>query len=174
MADLQKQIAEVKAAPTFNISSRERAERTKILTDLEIKLADALKNRGDEEKKVADAERDAANVPIPPPRPVTPPENLQLELNLMKAWTSVLGDAITQAEALRLKRLELAAAGAANRDVLPYLTRAENDFVLKQREAAEAIRERLGIATQQQIFDTKQARSRCRRSQDHRRHFDGG
>ena len=79
-------------------------------------------------------------------------------ISKMKEWTTALGDAVTQAEALTLKQKELRLSVLENKITTEQATRAEDEFKLKQRETTEAIRERLGIATEQQIFATKQAR----------------
>jgi hypothetical protein len=105
---------------------------------------------------------------LPPQRPqitISPGEdreaqlrNLTNLLELMKRWTTVLGDAVTQQEALKQKQLELNVAVLNNQITTEQATRAQAAFNLQQREAAEAVRERLGIATQQSIEETKLAR----------------
>lgn len=128
---------------------------------LEKQLAEALEERRQKEEAANRAQEEAAKLPLPQPRPTPPVDQtavLTNELELMKRWTSVLGDAITQQEALRQKKLELRVAALQDTDVARVETRALADFILKQREAAEAIRERLGVATQQSIEEAKLAR----------------
>jgi len=76
---------------------------------------------------------------------------LKSEIEIMKSWTKELGEALSPQEKLLLKEKELEVAGLTNIEVRKIQTRALTDFTLQQELAAEAIRERLGIATEEQI-----------------------
>lgn len=74
-----------------------------------------------------------------------------VELELMRRYTSLLGDAITPAEQLKLKILELAAAQEKGGVSDSMRARALSAFQLSLDAAAVATRERLGIASQEEI-----------------------
>lgn len=95
----------------------------------------------------------AENIPADAPTPIT----AALQLEQMRRWTSVLGDAITPSEQLRLKVLELAAAqerGSINDN---QRARALGAFALAQDRAAVATRTQLGVASEDQILKQRLA-----------------
>jgi len=80
-----------------------------------------------------------------------------VELEILRKNTALLGEAITQGEQYRLKKLEIAAAVEAGGIAEGVATRALNAFNIVQKVAAEAVRERLAIANEQQIAEAKLA-----------------
>jgi len=99
----------------------------------------------------------APSVPLPSPRPDTAPVSAAVNLELMKRWTSLLGEAITPAEQLKLKILELSAAQEKGGVSDSVRARALAAFNVAQQASLLATRERLGVATEQQIIDVKLA-----------------
>lgn len=80
-----------------------------------------------------------------------------VELEILKKNVALLGDAITQGEQWRLKRLEIAAAAEKGGISDGIASRALAAFNLTQRASALAVRERLGVASQQEITDVRLA-----------------
>lgn len=80
-----------------------------------------------------------------------------VELALLQKNVAILGEAITQSEQLKLKKLEIAAAaekGGLNEGVAD---RALAAFNVTMRAAAVATRERLSVATEDQIVQSRLA-----------------
>ncbi|WP_291006445.1 hypothetical protein [Hyphomicrobium sp.] len=75
-----------------------------------------------------------------------------VQLELMRRWTSVLGEAITPAEQLSQKILELKAAQDAGGVSDSVRARALSAFTLAQNRAAVAARTQLGIASEEEIL----------------------
>lgn len=101
-------------------------------------------------KKIADYLDGAANK-----KP--PPVSAAVELALLQKNTALLGEAITQGEQWRQKKLEIAAAVEKGGVADGVASRALQAFNVVQRAAALTTRERLGIANEQQILDVKLA-----------------
>lgn len=99
-------------------------------------------------------------VPLPTARPGSAPQvavSPAVNLELMRKWTSVLGDAITPTEQLKLKILELDAAQEKGGVSDGVRTRALAAFNVAQQAALLSTRERLGVATEEQIIQVKLA-----------------
>lgn len=100
----------------------------------------------------------AVSVPLPPSRQEqASPVPTAIQLELMRKWTSLLGDAITPAEALTLKILELKAAQEKGGVSTAVHARALDAFKEAQARALLSTREQLGIATEQEIVERKLA-----------------
>lgn len=78
-----------------------------------------------------------------------------VELAILQKNISLLGEAVTQGEQWKLKRLEIAAAAKKGGIMDGIAQRALAAFNITMMAAALATRERLGIATEQQIVETK-------------------
>lgn len=80
-----------------------------------------------------------------------------IELAILQKNLALLGDAVTVGEQWKLKRLEIAAATEKGGIADGTATRALNAFRVTMIAAATAARERLGIATQEQITEARLA-----------------
>lgn len=96
------------------------------------------------------------SIPLPTSRPeVTQKASAAVELELMKKWTSLLGEAITPAESLKLKILELNVAQEKGGVTDGVRARALAAFAIAQGAAALSARERLGVAKEEEITEQK-------------------
>jgi phage-related minor tail protein len=75
-----------------------------------------------------------------------------VKLALMQKWTSVLGEAITPAEQLKLKTLELNAAQEAGGVSDTVRARALGAYALSLDRAAVAARTQIGLGTEQELL----------------------
>jgi hypothetical protein len=80
-----------------------------------------------------------------------------VELEILRKNLALIGEAITQGEQYKQKRLEIAAAVEKGGIAEGTSARAMAAFTLSMRAAALATRERLAIATEQQIAEVKLA-----------------
>jgi lambda family phage tail tape measure protein len=78
---------------------------------------------------------------------------LEVNLALEKRNVSALGDSATQTEQLKLKTDELAVATSKEGLSTTTAARALADFTAAQKIAAEAVRERYGVATEAEIVE---------------------
>jgi hypothetical protein len=92
-----------------------------------------------------------------------PPLSAEAQFNRTRALFAVLGNAITPAEQLKLKVLELNAAVASGSTTQEMANRALAEFKKRQEDIAVATRERLGIASEEEIVTL-----RLRRLEDDR------
>jgi hypothetical protein len=106
---------------------------------------------------------------LPPPFSVVPPGflgpepfsatvtpmNWAAELAIMRRWTSVLGDALTPAEQLELRTIELTVALQSGAINAQQYARAIGAFTRAQDAASTATRNRLGIVTQEETLATR-------------------
>jgi hypothetical protein len=83
------------------------------------------------------------------------PSALAAELALMRRWTSVLGDALTPAEQLAQRILELRVAQEAGAITDGQRARALAAFTRAQDAASTSTRNRLGIVTQEETLATR-------------------
>lgn len=90
-----------------------------------------------------------------PPTETAPKRSAGAELATFREFTAVLGNAITPAEQLKLKQLELNAAIEANPRVAGAAARGLDAFKLAQMQVAVAIKEQLGVVTQQEIVEAR-------------------
>jgi hypothetical protein len=101
----------------------------------------------------------APGTPLPRPRPDVPPVldplTAEAELNRTRALFSVLGGAITPAEQLKIKMLELRTAVASGATTQEMANRGLDEFKDKQAEVAIATRERLGIASAEELLSLR-------------------
>jgi hypothetical protein len=100
------------------------------------------------------------NVPMPRARPEaesTPRSNPQVELAIYQKTVAALGAAITPAEQLKLKELELAAAAETAGVSHETVTRAINAFKLAQELAAVATRQRIGVLSEEELLSARLA-----------------
>jgi hypothetical protein len=99
----------------------------------------------------------APGVPLPTARPTNIPQQIPsaVSLALMQRWTSVLGSALTPSEQLKLRTLELAKAQEEGALTDGQRARALDAFKMAQQQAAVSIRERLGIATEEESTSIK-------------------
>lgn len=131
------------AGPTTNdVLGQKLIELGRARLGIETEVKTAIEARTAAETKATEAE---TKVP------------LATQLELMKKWTSVLGDAITPTEALKLKILELSVAQEKGGVSDTVRARALNAFKLAQSGAALSARESLGIANEQEIVTQKLA-----------------
>jgi hypothetical protein len=86
--------------------------------------------------------------------PATPPS---VDLAILQKNIALLGEAVTQGEQWKLKRLEIAAAAEKGGLMDGVASRALEAFRVTMITAANAARERLGIATQDQIVEARLA-----------------
>src|SRR5262249_9650723 len=85
-------------------------------------------------------------------------QSLILELKLLQQRIEVLGESATLEEQYNKKRLELDAARIKSTEISTRdVQRGLSAFIYAQQQAQEATRERLGVATEQQIVDAKLA-----------------
>jgi len=102
-----------------------------------------------------------ADVPLPSSRPAAQakaaPANPQVELAIYQKTVSALGAAITPAEQLKLKELELAAAAEAAGVSHDIVNRALASFKLAQDQASVSTRQRLGILTEEELLHARLA-----------------
>jgi hypothetical protein len=80
------------------------------------------------------------------------PVSAAVQLSLMQKWTSVLGEAITPAEQMRLKTLELNAAQEAGGVSDAARARALGAYALMLDRAAVAARTQIGLGTEQELL----------------------
>jgi hypothetical protein len=80
-----------------------------------------------------------------------------VELEILRKNLALIGEAVTQSEQLRLKKLEIAAAAEKGGLSIGTETRALAAFNLSMKAAALATRERLAVATEQQIAEVRLA-----------------
>jgi hypothetical protein len=106
---------------------------------------------------------------LPPPFSVVPPGflgpepfsatvtpmNWAAELAIMRRWASVLGDALTPAEQLELRTIELTVALQSGAINAQQYARAIGAFTRAQDAASTATRNRLGIVTQEETLTTR-------------------
>lgn len=78
-----------------------------------------------------------------------------VELGILQKNLSLLGEAVTQGEQWKRKRLEIAAAAESGGLKDGIAQRALAAFNVTMMAAALATRERIGVATEQQIVETK-------------------
>jgi phage-related minor tail protein len=81
--------------------------------------------------------------------------NWAAELAIMRRWTSVLGDALTPAEQLELRTIELTVALQSGAINAQQYARAIGAFTRAQDAASTATRNRLGIVTQEETLATR-------------------
>lgn len=97
---------------------------------------------------------DRANqVPTPQARPsdVIDIKNIEADINKLRAWGAAMSDAITPAEQLALKRRELDLQLAKNVITQTDYNRELSAYTTAQAIAKESARERLGVATEEEI-----------------------
>lgn len=123
-------------------------------------LAERLLKLGQDRLTVIQAtdKIEGKSVPLPTERPASAgagkvPAAVQLEL--MKKWTSLLGEAITPTEALQQKFLELQVALEKGGVKQEHYNRALEAFKNAQSAAALSAREGLGIASEEEIVAQK-------------------
>ena len=92
------------------------------------------------------------DVPTIPDKGRSGPASAAVELELMQRWTSVLGEAITPAEQMRQKVLEVAAAQERSGVSSAVAARALGAFGTALDRAAIAARTQLGIVTEEQLL----------------------
>lgn len=87
------------------------------------------------------------------------PERVTAEarLNLLRQEIALLGQAVTPAELLKLKTLELAAANEKGGVSVSTHNRALDAFKLAQAQTAASIRERVGVVTEQELIEVRLA-----------------
>jgi len=81
----------------------------------------------------------------------------EAQLNIFRERVALLGQAITPADALKLKTLELAAATEKDATLRAYGNKGLAAFILAQNQAAVAMRERLGIVTESELLEVRLA-----------------
>jgi hypothetical protein len=86
-----------------------------------------------------------------------PPVVAAVELEILQRHNALLGEAVTQGEQWRQKKLEIAAAAEKDPTVNGVANRALAAFNLTMRAAALATRERLGVATEDGIVQIRLA-----------------
>jgi hypothetical protein len=97
-------------------------------------------------------------VPVPRARPASASSGSpSVDLAILQKNISLLGEAVTQGDQWRLKKLEIAAAVEKGGIIDGNAARALAAFNATQRAAALAVRERLAVATEQQIIDGRLA-----------------
>ena len=94
------------------------------------------------------AAREGISEPAPPSKTEG---SAAVELAILQKHISLLGDAVTQTEQWKAKRLELKAAAEADPTVNGIANRALAAFNLTMKQAALSARERLGIAREEEI-----------------------
>ncbi len=94
----------------------------------------------------------SAPAPLPRSRPATAPISASVDLALMQRWISVLGDAVTPTEQLKLKIVELNAAQDKGGVSDQVRARALEAFRLAQDRAAVAVRTQLGLASEEEMI----------------------
>lgn len=96
-------------------------------------------------------------VPLPTPRPQMGAQqpSASVELELLRRYTALLGDAITPAEQLKLKILELDAAQEKGGVTDESRVRALAAFKHAQEQVAVSTRERLGIASEEEMVSAR-------------------
>lgn len=110
-------------------------------------------------------EGDLDSVPAPEPTVGAVPAPagaipLAVQLREMRDWVGLLGSAATSAEQYNLKELELKKAVDDRSISQEKATRALAAFKLAQDQATEGMRERLGIATEDNIVSSRMAQLR--------------
>lgn len=80
-----------------------------------------------------------------------------VQLAIMQRWMSVLGTAATPAEQLRLKQLELSAAMEKGGVSAEVAARAQAALAVAHQQSIVAVREQLGIATEEEILNVRRA-----------------
>lgn len=99
----------------------------------------------------------SVDVPLPTPRPAGAPGSPSVELGILQKHISLLGEAVNAGELWKEMELKIAAAVEKDKTVTEIANRIRSAGTLVIQAAALAARERLGVATEQEIVETKLA-----------------
>jgi hypothetical protein len=80
-----------------------------------------------------------------------------VELEILQRNIALLGDAATETEKYRLKKLELQAATSKDPELQSAATRSLEAYKVAMMVTASAVRERLGIATEEEMAEARMA-----------------
>jgi len=151
--------AEIPALKGLETSYEEVAKRLKeidvLLDGIRTKNSGALPSITLPPNVNARVQREGVSPPAAEPPPAAP--GLKFQLTEMERNISLLGEAATQAELLAQKRLQLKVATEEGGVADSIANRALAAFNVTMQASALATRERLGVATEQQIASTKLA-----------------